>query len=347
MLDMYTIILAVLCAFAYASTVIVPEGHVALVKRLGKYNRTIPPGLNFVIFGLENLVYTNWNRKVVVGNEIKREKICMCYIPFGMELSFDPPPYKVTTSDKISISIDVLATYRIVDPSIAVFSVDDLYNQFQSILETILVSECSGKTTEVISATESFGREIVSKIKTIASDWGIEILKIKVQNISYPYEVESSNIKSMVAKKEADTTIQNEATLLKASMLRVERESKIKMEEMERQIALEKLKIEAEAQRMKIEADAKFYKKKMEFESEYLPFVEKKKMMDGLELEFIKQLQKEQVGKEYLCAKLYASAFSELAKSNNKLVIMPSDAIKTMGNMGMMYSIQAIDERNK
>jgi regulator of protease activity HflC (stomatin/prohibitin superfamily) len=340
---LFTAIFVVVIAYAlYVSIVIVPEGHVAIVQRFGKFDKTINPGINLVYPVIDKLVYTNWNRLVVKPGGLEKvfEKVVMCYIPVGREMGFDPPPVKVYTSDRIAILIDVLLTFRIVDPSATIYKIDDLYNRLQGILETTLASACSDKTTETIAKMEPFGDSIVAKIKTQSSEWGIEVLKIKVQGINFPVEVELANTKAMVAKKDADTTIQNESTLLKASLLRVERESKVKKEESDRTIELQLAQARAEAERSKLEADSRFYRKKMEAEAEYIPLLEKKRQLDQLELEFIRNVQSDKNGHKYLTSKMMASAFSELAKSNNKVIIIPSDAVKYMGNVGTVIALQ-------
>ena len=101
---------------------IIRESEVGIVERFGKYRKTLKPGLHIFNFFIDKL--RKVNMKII---------------------SIEVPGISVFTKDKIMVAIDSIVFYRITDPQIAVYAVDDLSRsikyQTQLIIKDIISME--------------------------------------------------------------------------------------------------------------------------------------------------------------------------------------------------------------
>ncbi len=141
---------------------IVPQGYKHVVQRLGKYHKTLNPGLNFVIPYLDTIAY-----KVLTK-----------------DISLDIPTQEVITKDNAVIMTNAIAFINVIDPQKAVYGVDNFNFAIVNLITTSLRSIIG--EMELDSALSS--RETIkSKLKTGISDdvaaWGIVVKTVEIQDI--------------------------------------------------------------------------------------------------------------------------------------------------------------------
>jgi regulator of protease activity HflC (stomatin/prohibitin superfamily) len=107
--------LAVGLGYFASSARVIEQGNKALVERLGRYQRTLDPGLNFVIPFVDSLIV-----------ETMRER------------DLDIAPQQVITKDGLAIEVDALVSWRIVNLKAAYYNVDNLDDSLRNLVLTEL-----------------------------------------------------------------------------------------------------------------------------------------------------------------------------------------------------------------
>ncbi len=141
---------------------IVPQGYKHVVQRLGKYNTTLNPGLNFIIPYLDVIAH-----KVITK-----------------DISLDIPTQEVITRDNAVITTNAIAFVNVIDPQKAVYGIDDYRFAIINLIQTSLRSIVG--EMDLDDALSS--RELIkTKLKTGISDdvaaWGIVVKTVEIQDI--------------------------------------------------------------------------------------------------------------------------------------------------------------------
>lgn len=120
-MDIFSFLVALVLGGAglAGSVRIVNQGNEVLIERLGSYDRKLPPGLNFTIPFVERVAY----------QETIREKV------------LDIPPQQCITRDNVSISVDAVVYWRIMDMEKAYYKVQNLQSAMVNLVLTQIRSE--------------------------------------------------------------------------------------------------------------------------------------------------------------------------------------------------------------
>ncbi|HNT29416.1 MAG TPA: slipin family protein [bacterium] len=179
---------------------VVPEGYQGLVTFLGKYARTLNPGLNIVIPFIE-----------LVQNVDIREQV------------MDIPTQEVITNDNVSCMVDGIVRFKVINPQVAIFKVQNYRSQISAKSQTALRDVIGSVTLDEVLAKRA---DIANHIKTIvdesADKWGMDILAIEIQNIEIPADMK----RAMAQQAEADRD--RKARIIKAEG---EKEAAVKLAE--------------------------------------------------------------------------------------------------------------------
>ncbi len=180
-----------LSAIGYAITgvKIVNQGNIALVERLGRYERTLGPGLNWTAPGFDQIVWEDTTR----------------------EQFFAITRYKAITNDNVSLDVDLKVRWKIENLRDTYYEVDDVVTAIESSIRTNLGSELSKRDLEDILETRVELMQLMVKSlqsKTVA--WGVKVIEIDITDIIPPEDVLDS------MEKERAAEIQKRADLLEA-----------------------------------------------------------------------------------------------------------------------------------
>ena len=157
----------ILSIFFFKSIKIIKPNEAGVVETLGRYKRTIQPGLNII-----NPVFDRV--RIVIMNE----------------MSIDIPPQLVITNDNISISIDSVVFYKVVDPQKSVYAINDLKRSIQYVAQTTVRDIVGGmKWKEVFPSREIINRLLLEALKSATEPWGCEVNHVEIINIILPKDI--------------------------------------------------------------------------------------------------------------------------------------------------------------
>jgi len=149
----------------------VPQQEAWIIERFGKYSSTLQPGLNILI---------------PVIDEIK-------YVQSLKEIASEVPEQSAITKDNVTLHIDGVLYFRVVDPYAASYGVEDPQFAITQIAQTTMRSEL-GKISldEVFKERDTLNSMIVEAINNASSVWGIQCLRYEIRDIQLPAKVRES-----------------------------------------------------------------------------------------------------------------------------------------------------------
>ena len=312
------ILLIALIIYIAKGILIVQQQEVVIIERLGKYQKTLESGLNFIIpvleaprgmakrvtqRGLDGTVYS-------YSKEVSRIDL--------RETVFDFPRQNVITKDNVTITINALLYYQIVDAKKAVYAIANLPDAIEKLTQTTLRNLVGQlDLDETLVSRDKINQELRAILDEATNKWGVKVNRVELQDIIPPADIQSSMEKQMKAERDRRAAILEAEGLKKSAILKAEgqKEAAINQAEGEKQAAI--LRAEGIAQARVIEADA---------EKEAIH-----RIIDAL-------ADKGQPDK-YLIAMKYLETLSDItAGENNKVVYMPYEAT------GILSSVDGIKQ---
>ena len=216
---------------------IVPERQNVIVERLGKYQRTLKPGLYFLIPFFDKAAYRQEIREQVI----------------------DIPSQSVITSDNIQVEIDGLLYLKVVDSKKSSYGIGNYMAASINLTQTTMRAEI-GKITlgEIFSEREAVNAKIISEVDKASSPWGIKVLRYEIKDIIPTDHVIDTLEKQMEAEREKRAEI-TRATAEKEKLINVsegKRQQAINLSEGEKQKAVNEAEGRAEAIKLVANATA-------------------------------------------------------------------------------------------
>jgi len=158
---------------------IVKEYERAVIFRLGKYVGVRGPGLIFIIPVIERM----------------EQRIDMRTIPH------DVPPQDVITKDNVSIKVNAVVFFRVMDAEKAVIEVVNWYMATSQLAQTMLRSVLGqAELQEILQERERLNMILQKDLDTHTDPWGVKVSAVEIKHIDLPPEMQ----RSMAAQAEAD-----------------------------------------------------------------------------------------------------------------------------------------------
>ena len=237
----FIVILIVAAVFAITGFKIVNQAQVMIIERLGRFNRILHPGLQFIVPFIDTPrgIHSKKAVRTVTGETFSVysvvDKIDL------RESVFDFPRQNVITKDNVTISINALLYFQIVDPKSAVYEIENLPEAIEKLTQTTLRNVIG----EMDLDTTFTSRDIINeKLRTILDDatnkWGVKINRVELQDIIPPKEIQNAMEKQMKAERDRRAAILEAEGMKRAAILEAEgvKESQINKAEGERQAAV-------------------------------------------------------------------------------------------------------------
>jgi len=156
------IIVALGGASLAGSVRIVNQGNEALVERLGSYNKKLAPGLNFTFPFVDRIAY----------QETIREKV------------IDIPPQSCITRDNVSISVDAVVYWRIVDMERAYYKVQDIQSAMVNVILTQIRAEMGQlELDETFTARSEINELLLRELDVATDPWGVKVTRVELRDI--------------------------------------------------------------------------------------------------------------------------------------------------------------------
>ncbi len=235
----------------FKSVRIVGQGEKGIVLRLGKLKGVLDPGLNIVIPFIDSL------RKVDV-----RERV------------INVEPQKVITKDNVSVTVDAVIYYKVVDPVKAEFEVENFDMAATTLAQTNLRNVVGDKTLdEALTARDIINNSLREVLDEATNGWGVKVTRVELQKIDPPEEISEAMGLQMRAEREK-----------RASILQSEgiKQSQILEAEGRKNAEILKAEGDAKARILRAEADASAIKQVAESANQY--FDEKAQLFRQLEV---------------------------------------------------------------
>jgi regulator of protease activity HflC (stomatin/prohibitin superfamily) len=181
---------------------IVPQARAGIVERLGRYNRTLEPGLHFLIPFMDKL------RRPLVD---MREQV----------VTFQPQP--VITQDNVTISIDTVFYFTITDPFRATYEVANLLLAVEQLTITTLRNVIGSLSLEeALTSRDKINSDLRIVLDEATERWGIRVNRIELKSIDPPGTIQEAMEKQMRAERDKRAAILNAEGQKQAQILTAE-----------------------------------------------------------------------------------------------------------------------------
>jgi regulator of protease activity HflC (stomatin/prohibitin superfamily) len=222
------VVVALLAALVVLRSVrIVPQARARNVERLGRYQKTLEPGLHFIIPFVDR-----------VRPQIDlREQV----------VSFQPQP--VITEDNLVVSIDTVLYFHVTDPRAAAYEISNFIQAAEQLTVTTLRNVIGGMDLEeTLTSREKINSELRGVLDEATGKWGIRVNRVEIKAIDPPAPIKQAMEKQMRADRDKRAAILTAEGVRQSQILTAEgeKQSSILRAEGERQAAI--LKAEGQAQ---------------------------------------------------------------------------------------------------
>ena len=201
------IVAAVLILFALfvaARTVrIIPQARAGVVERLGRYNRTLTPGLSIVVPFVDRV-------KPLID---LREQV----------VSFPPQP--VITQDNVSVGIDTVLYFTVTDPRAATYEIANPLQAIEQLTVTTLRNIIGSLTLEeTLTSRDQVNDRLRIVLDERTGKWGIRINGVELKSIDPPGTIQEAMEKQMRAERDRRATILTAEGIKQSQILTAEGE---------------------------------------------------------------------------------------------------------------------------
>src|SRR6476659_3173733 len=195
------LVVAGLVLLTLARTIrIIPQARAGVVERLGRYSRTLSPGLTIVVPFVDRI------RDMID----LREQV----------VSFDPQP--VITEDNLVVSIDSVIYFQVTDPKAATYEIANYIQAIEQLTVTTLRNVIGGMALEkTLTSRDDINAQLRGVLDEATGKWGIRVNRVELKAIDPPASIQDSMEKQMRADREKRAAIlqaegQKQAAILAA-----------------------------------------------------------------------------------------------------------------------------------
>lgn len=235
--------------------VIVQQAEVVIIERLGKFHKILDSGLNFInpIFDAPRAIDWKVTQKGYEGTYSyiqKRTKIDL------REAVYDFPRQNVITKDNVSISINALLYFQIIDPKSAVYEIQNLPEAIEKLTQTNLRNLVGQlDLDESLVSRDKINHELRAILDDATNKWGVKVNRVELQDIIPPSDIQSAMEKQMKAERDRRAAILEAEGLKKSAVLKAEGEKEAAINRAEGDKQANILRAEGVAQARILEAD--------------------------------------------------------------------------------------------
>ena len=182
------LVVVVLVVMFLASAIkVLNEYERAVIFRLGRIRDVKGPGLIIIIPGIDKIVRIDMRT-----------------------ITMDVPPQDVITKDNVSIKVNAVVYFRVVDANAAVVNVENYLFATSQLAQTTLRSVCGQvELDEILSEREKINLQLQDILDRSTDPWGIKISVVEVKHIDLPEEMKRAMAKQAEAERERRAKVIN------------------------------------------------------------------------------------------------------------------------------------------
>lgn len=183
------LVLAIFAAFTVLRTVrIVPQARARNVERLGRYQRTLTPGLNFVIPYVD---------RVYPAIDLREQVV-----------SFQPQP--VITEDNLVVQIDTVLYFQVTDPRAAAYEIASFLQAVEQLTVTTLRNVVGSMDLEkTLTSRDTINNQLRGVLDDATGKWGLRVNRVEIKAIDPPTSIKEAMEKQMRAERDKRAAILN------------------------------------------------------------------------------------------------------------------------------------------
>jgi regulator of protease activity HflC (stomatin/prohibitin superfamily) len=180
---------------------IIPQAYAGVVERLGKYHKTLMPGLNILVPFIDRL------RPLVD----MREQV----------VSFPPQP--VITEDNLVVSIDTVVYFQVNDARAATYEIANYLGAVEQLTTTTLRNVVGGlNLEEALTSRDNINGQLRVVLDEATGKWGIRVGRVELKAIDPPVSIQDSMEKQMRAERDRRAAILTAEGTKQAAILEAE-----------------------------------------------------------------------------------------------------------------------------
>src|SRR5580765_919480 len=199
-----SLVVALFVLVALARTIrIVPQARAGVVERLGRYSRTLNPGLTIVVPFVDRV------REMID----LREQV----------VSFQPQP--VITEDNLVVSIDTVIYFQVTDPKAATYEIANYIQGIEQLTVTTLRNVIGGMALEeTLTSRDQINGQLRGVLDEATGKWGIRVNRVELKAVDPPMSIKDSMEKQMRADRDKRAAILNAEGVKQSQVLTAEGE---------------------------------------------------------------------------------------------------------------------------
>src|SRR5580765_659737 len=183
------VIIVVLLFLLYAaarSIRVIPQARAGVVERLGRYSRTLEPGLTIITPFIDRV-------KPLVD---LREQV----VNFA--------PQSVITEDNVVVGIETVLYFTITDPRSATYEIASPLQAIEQLTVTTLRNVIGGMTLEeTLTSRDQINAQLRVVLDEATGKWGIRVNRVEIKSVDPPRTVQEAMEKQMRAERDRRATI--------------------------------------------------------------------------------------------------------------------------------------------
>lgn len=231
---LFGFILFILLIILARSARIVKQYEKGLILRLGKYHATANSGLNFLTPLIDEIVKVDMREQVI-----------------------NVEPQKVITRDNVSVVVDAVIYYRVIDPVRAVFEVQNFGLAATTLAQTNLRNLIGDKALdETLIARDIINTNLRAVLDEATNTWGVKVTRVEVQKIDPPADITEAMSRQMKAERDKRANILESEGIRQSEILKAEGQKQAEILKAEGDAQAKLLRAEAEAKAIEMVSNA-------------------------------------------------------------------------------------------
>src|SRR5919107_1075859 len=176
------LVIALLVIIVLAKSVtIVPQAQAKVIERLGRYSRTLSPGLSILFPFAAGPRPTIALRGQVISS----------------------PPQPVITSDNLQVGIDTVLYFQVTDPRLAVYGIANYITGMEQLTTTTLRNVVGGLNLDgALTGRDGINSQLREVLDGTTGPWGLRVARVEIKAIDPPPSIRDSMEKQMRADRD-------------------------------------------------------------------------------------------------------------------------------------------------